>query len=627
MSTLVRHDRPRDLRWYLAGPMFFGDLGTSRLYVLGLAFFYAGVAAPWFVAAVCALVFIVGWAYTVVCRVNPDGGGVYSSGRMIHPTLGAIGAFLLMANYVVTAAISTYEAVIYIGGPFGMERGLAPLISVVAIALIGVLNYVGPKRAGAFALIVALASVGITAVLAALTIQHLPEGWRVFLEHGRPSGGTGNIWLNLVAVVLALSGVESIANMTGIMVKPVKRTAKRAIWPVVGEVVLLNLVLVIIVCSLPGLPGVGSIANKERALDDWKKLPAAEQQLTERPPEITHAEHELTERVLHVVARHYVGDWFAAVSSIIFGLLLLSATNTAVLAMVSIQYAMSRDRELPAVFSRLNQFGVPWYGLIGACLLPAIVTLVAGDVTTLAKLYAIGVVGAIVINLMSCAFNGKLDILALERVGMWIIAAILGSIWITIATTNHSALLFLVVMLSGGMALRGLAKAVPTRVPVPAAAAGEVAGAEEELAELLPFAPDKGRVLVATRGNLKLLRFALDEARQRASNLFVLFVRDISVSFPGQERPMTLEEDREAAVLFKNAREMAAEQGVPLQPIYCVSPLPADVILDFAATYAADLVILGVSRRTGVLRALRGDVISGVADHLPDESTLLIHAA
>ena len=130
---LVRHDRPRDLRWYHAGPMFFGDLGTSRLYVLGLAVFYAGTAAPYYVAAVGALLLAVGWAYTIICRVNPDGGGVYSSGRMIHPVLGAVGAILLFANYVVTAAISTYEAVIYIGGPFEMARELAPWLTAIAI--------------------------------------------------------------------------------------------------------------------------------------------------------------------------------------------------------------------------------------------------------------------------------------------------------------------------------------------------------------------------------------------------------------------------------------------------------------------------------------------------------------
>lgn len=604
---LVRHDRPRDLKWFLAGPMFFGDLGTSRLYVLGLAFFYAGMAAPYFVAAVCGLVFVVGWAYTVICRVNPDGGGVYTSGRLLHPTLGAVGAILLFANYVVTAAISSYEAIIYIGAPFGMDRGLAPWLAVAAMLFIGLLNYVGPRRAGTFALIVAVASVGITALLAVLIAGHIPDGWRAIQA---PSGGGGRIWLNLVAVVLALSGVESIANMTGIMVEPVKRTARLAIWPVVIEVVVLNLLLVVAVCSLGDLPDSGGIADKS-------------------PEQLTAREHDLTERVLHVLAVEYVGESFAAVASIVFGLLLLSAANTAVIGMISIQYSMSRDAELPEHFSRINQYGVPWLPLIAACVLPAVVTLIAQDVLTLAKLYAIGVVGAIFINLASCAYNRKLDIRRFERLGLWVIGGVMAAIWVTIAVTNVSASLFLVLMLSGGMALRSLAKLVPTPVPVPEAVEGAAALAAPapELGELLRFDPSKGRVLVASRGNLKLLRFAFEEARQRGgSNVFVLFVRDIAIAYPGQERPMTPEEDQEAAALFRHAEQMAREFQVPLQPAYCVSPVPADVILDFAATYAADLVILGVSRRAGLLRALRGDVIAGVADNLPAESTLLIHA-
>jgi hypothetical protein len=31
---LVEGKRPRELHWYHAGPMLFGDWGTSRLYVL-----------------------------------------------------------------------------------------------------------------------------------------------------------------------------------------------------------------------------------------------------------------------------------------------------------------------------------------------------------------------------------------------------------------------------------------------------------------------------------------------------------------------------------------------------------------------------------------------------------------
>ncbi len=47
-------ERPRELKWYHAGPMLYGDWGTSRFYVLGLALYYARYSSFWFVAGVCA---------------------------------------------------------------------------------------------------------------------------------------------------------------------------------------------------------------------------------------------------------------------------------------------------------------------------------------------------------------------------------------------------------------------------------------------------------------------------------------------------------------------------------------------------------------------------------------------
>jgi nucleotide-binding universal stress UspA family protein len=61
-------------------------------------------------------------------------------------------------------------------------------------------------------------------------------------------------------------------------------------------------------------------------------------------------------------------------------------------------------------------------------------------------------------------------------------------------------------------------------------------------------------------------------------------------------------------------------------PIYCVARSPADMILDFAGTYAADYVIMGVTRRGALYRALKGDVMTQVAENLPAETTLLLHA-
>ncbi len=51
--------------------------------------------------------------------------------------------------------------------------------------------------------------------------------------------------------------------------------------------------------------------------------------------------------MLRAIAEHYVGPAFAAGSAIVFALLLLSAANTAITDLVSIQFMMSRDRELP----------------------------------------------------------------------------------------------------------------------------------------------------------------------------------------------------------------------------------------------------------------------------------------
>jgi hypothetical protein len=58
------------------------------------------------------------------------------------------------------------------------------------------------------------------------------------------------------------------------------------------------------------------------------------------------------------------------IASIVFGLLLLSASNTAIVGMVSIQFLMSRDGEIPRRFGVLNGYGVPWVGLVPAVVLP-----------------------------------------------------------------------------------------------------------------------------------------------------------------------------------------------------------------------------------------------------------------
>mgnify|MGYP000964853611 CR=1 FL=1 len=86
-GVIVGQKRPRDLAWYHAGPLLFGDWGTSRLYVLGLAFYFTGHASPIYLLAMSLLMVAVAWAYSLICRCFPDGGGVYAAARQLSPTL------------------------------------------------------------------------------------------------------------------------------------------------------------------------------------------------------------------------------------------------------------------------------------------------------------------------------------------------------------------------------------------------------------------------------------------------------------------------------------------------------------------------------------------------------------
>src|SRR5687768_14402055 len=273
--SLLASERPRNVGWFPAAALLFGDWGTSRLYVLGLAFLVAGRSSFWLIAAMSLLILAVGWAYTQICRIYQNGGGVYTAGKMRAPLLGVIGALLLIADYTITASLSALEAFHYLGlGSQHVEQveyrdpgddivikqegehGPAePLFSVrspglwaiVAIVAIGAFNLLGPKHTAGYAIFAAAGMVLITALIVAFAVPqidwaHVPWGrfWHPPLQ----------MWQGFVYIVLALSGVEAIANLTGVMRKPVYLTARKSIWLVAGEVALLNLMLALVLVSL-----------------------------------------------------------------------------------------------------------------------------------------------------------------------------------------------------------------------------------------------------------------------------------------------------------------------------------------------------------------------------------------
>src|SRR5208283_878876 len=134
--------RPRNVDTPRAAAILYGDWGTSKAYVIGLAFAVGGYSSFWLIAAMCLLTALVGVNYMAICRHYPDGGGVYASVRHRSEIISIVGAFLLIADYIVTAALSALSAFDYLG--FSHPA----LCAGGAIAIIGMLNIFGPKSTG-----------------------------------------------------------------------------------------------------------------------------------------------------------------------------------------------------------------------------------------------------------------------------------------------------------------------------------------------------------------------------------------------------------------------------------------------------------------------------------------------
>lgn len=600
--------RPRNVDWKRAAAILYGDWGTSKAYVIGLAFAVAGYASFWLIAAMCVLTALVGINYMIICRLYPDGGGVYASVRHRSEVISIVGAFLLIADYLVTAAISALSAFQYLGLPHPEK------FAAVAILLVGLLNLLGPKQTGGLAFLVSIPTALVVITLGLVSLPHLGQAF----AHLQPlQGSFAQNWAGFVGIVLALSGVEAIANATGVMrLDPgstedrpsVVKTSTPAILVVMIEVCVFTALLGLAMHALSGLQIVSGDVN----------APGAE---GVRDYMLRYMGQVFVGGILHPA----LGHAFGFIVSIVFAMLLLSAVNTAIVDLIMIQFLMSRDREIPKIFQRLNKWGVPSAGMLLATVVPMLLVILVKDMVGLADLYAVGVVGAIATNLGATSTDRKLSITPLQRTLMFGTFLVMAAIEISLLIDKPNARYFAVTILAVGLILRGLVQERRMKKE----------GAPQLVLERLPndlsrssgeaIAASLGTeaILCAIRGTGRTLDFALREARETGRRIYFLFVRE-QPFMTEQDAKRKWQEDPEASVIFAEAKQKAVDQ----QPLFCyaVSPSAAETIVDVAATLGASRVILGAPQRSALINLLRGNVIREVSNALPENIDLLVYA-
>ncbi|MDQ2868937.1 MAG: amino acid permease, partial [Verrucomicrobiota bacterium] len=520
------------------------------------------------------------------------------------------------ADLTVTAALSGWSALSYFSIPILKEHIVLATTGILFV--MGVISWFGPRHSGSLAVALALPTIVVVLVLIGVSAPHLTTR---YLE--KPHESLEQLWVQFVGVILALSGVEAIANLTGVMkldpdstpARPsVRKESAKAIWPIALEVVIGTAVLGWAMLSL----------NPNQMVSVNGGMHSMREALSLRSED---ALRFLGEQFGSASLGPLFGSIFGWIVGIVFFFLLLSAANTAIVAMIGLLFMMARDQEMPLAFTKLNHHGVPRVPLLIAVGLPIIVIVATANFTALAGLYAIGVCGAIAVNLGSCTFNRTLAIPLHDRILFGASFTVLFFVELTLAKTKPDALFFVICVLGVGLALRAwtLKRSGITTLTVTRQVAEMVT--PDLVAHMQTRLEEGQRIMVAARGLTPVLSFALDEAQLRKATLYVLYVKEIAVYFGGGPTPQTKakwQDDPEANAIMTLVRKLGDERDICVAPVYAVSQDASATILDLAATLGIDYLIIGTSHRRTLANLLRGSVVNSVAQQLPDSIRLVI---
>lgn len=585
--------RPRNIDTIHASALLYGDLGTSKAYVIGLAFALVGYASFWLLLPVAILTIFIGINYTVICKHFPNGGGVYSSARHRSEILALMGAFFIIADYLITAALSALSAFHYLN----VQDPI--LFSSISILIIGILNYFGPRHSGMVAFVVSIAAVLCLTILVFFSIPHLQTAW----HNLQPlTGKPWTIWNHFVGIIVALSGIEAIANITGIMKlnpgstmeKPlVTKTSTKAIAIVITEVAIYTTFFAFVASAINNF-----------------QIGGGEVDAPGNP--------NVRDYMLRYLAEVFVGDAlgkkvglaFAWVLSLAIGILLLSAVNTAINGLIALQYRMAGDGEFPKKFEKINRFGVPLIPLLIATIIPILLIVSIKNIATLATLYAVGFVGAIATNLGVTSTDFSLQLKWKERILMGIAFVIMTCIEITLFIEKPHARYYALGVILVGLALRVFSqqrkkvKAFIPSLPTP---------------EVKPPFPS---LLCPMQHKGKALDVALERSITTNSPLHILFIRVQSV-LSEKDLLRNWESDPEAKEIKLYALAKGNKDLIYFH--YSVSDSAIQIIAAYAILFESQELLVDAPKKSRrLIQALQGNTFKKLKTLLPQDVNLTV---
>jgi amino acid transporter len=544
----------------------FADIGTSVYYVPGILYGNFRARSALFVLMTLFVFILLCVKYAEVTWRYPEGGGVVNvSAQALHPFAGLLGGLFILVDYYLTAALSVLSGVIYLSVVAAFLGPVVLWVSVVALVGLGALNLMGIKEsARTTAIFASLAAGGQLLVVGATALYLGPAGiLQSFsaVTHGSPLT-LPVILTGYGAAFLAFSGLESIAQLAPAMREPRRIVANRAMLAVVVTMAITSPLLTL-----------------------WST--------TLLSPN-TDPQQFISGLGAHTAGR-LLGDYVAVSGSI----LLVFASNTAIIGAYHVFIALTRMGFLPRVLEQRNRWRLTPHWAIAAAVVLPIVILVAtkGTVTILGDLYAFGLLGTFVLTCVSLDVvrwreyrRWTAGTVAFFGVGLLTTALVIVAWSVNIVAkpdaTKFGGGLTLVGLIAGLLTYRHSRSRRPAVFPVPF----RPQRAAESIASALGKRSSAGDILVILPHEQLEAEAVIAEASRAAAGRGVVFLYRGN-RYPNQHHEL-LEvsdpylKDFGAHYAFSRA-ELLARNGVPHRRyVYVPGNLPREIVAQVWRTVA-----------------------------------------
>ena len=597
------------LGWILVFAIVYADIGTSVFYTPGILYGSIGNLATLAQFITTGVFVSIALKYVEICERCPDGGGVVSITRKAFSAwefLPLVGGAFITVDYFLTSAISGVSGLYYLSSLAPETKHLVIGASMLLFAVLILINIVGVKES---------ASVTSSFATVEIIVTFILMGTAFYVITCNPSYSWGGLWhsvthpgipltfqsiaIGYATTWLAYSGLESVAQISGAMKEPIKRTSSKAMWWVIGVVAVITSPMTAVALYI---------------------LPDSVKQNN-------------SDSLLSALGTTVGGPLLGLAVVVAAAALLFMACNTAIVGNYHVNVRLSDLGFLPSFLRKRHpRLNTPYFSIIISGLVPMVIIFITkANVDALGDLYNFGLLGTL--SLSSIAID-RLRWRDGDRsfkfwIGVFTTVALLAA-WIINMIHKPYALLFggtlSIILVASGIwhrigasrkALESFAKAEINAADLPEAS--NILTLEEAHEAM---AIESSPVLVAiSQVNEKLLdEVSIYIRGLKKTNVYLVYIDEL----PGLFLPTIIKPSDEAVkVLLENCAELE-KRKISGIPIWRMAEDAGTSLAEAAKVLQIKTIFVGSSKRTFFWRMVKGRLLKRMSAGLPESVNMII---